>query len=88
MKEVIATVQSKKQAIKLQEAIVVQGGWLATGKNDYGFIYSRSLTPGEHTPYFVKDKESLYIEKKTLRQWQIVKEQAFAAVTFGGVLPI
>mgnify|MGYP001073156205 CR=1 FL=1 len=62
--EMLATVPSRKQANRIVEEVVSQGGGTITGKNAEGIIYSK----------FGTVTEKIYVLRPTKRQWQVVKE--------------
>ena len=64
--ESIATVPSRKQALRIISEIVGQSsGWVVTGKTEVGPIYTKD--DGTRT-------EKLYAREKSSRRWQIIKE--------------
>ena len=64
--EVIATLQSKVQARRVQDEIAQQGGWKITGGDENSIIYSRKR--GDVL-------EELIIQKKAERQWEVCKTE-------------
>ena len=62
--EVLATVQSKVQARRIQDEIVKNGGWKVSGGNQFSVIYARKK--GDST-------EELSIERRGVRQWEVHK---------------
>jgi hypothetical protein len=62
--EVIATLQSKVQARRVQDEIALQGVWKLTGGDENSVVYSRKR--GDIL-------EELIIQKKAERQWEVCK---------------
>lgn len=67
--DVIATVQSQKQASKiLQNMISVGGGWISEQSNEWAPIYKRYVGIGVGT-----NLEEMYVERESAKRWRIVK---------------
>jgi len=62
---VISATQSQKQAQKLLEEMVVNGGWEVDGKNEAGLTYRR-VVEGQ--------VEVLLLRKDGDRIWKVLKE--------------
>jgi len=63
--EILVTVQSPRQARRIQNELAVQGGWVVSGVDEYAVIYARSNDGVV---------EELRVEKEKIRQWRVVKE--------------
>ena len=62
--EILATVQSLKQARRLQDEIAIKDGMIVVGSGKHSGIY-RKIRDGV--------SEELTIEKKATHQWQLIK---------------
>ena len=65
--EVITTVQSLKQARRIQDEIVQFGGWEVVNRNKYSVVYSRVYSRNNNDI-----TEELKVERKGIRRWDVV----------------